>query len=40
MNCMMLMNADKTLEELLKESGDDYQNWYDAIANMKLKENF
>ena len=28
---------DKSVEELLQESGDEYQSWYDAISNMKLK---
>ena len=28
----------KSVEELLQESGDQYQTWYDAITNMKLKE--
>lgn len=27
----------KSVEELLEESGDQYQSWYDAISNMKLK---
>jgi hypothetical protein len=27
----------KSVEELLKEAGDQYQDWYEAIANMKLK---
>lgn len=27
----------KSIEELLKESNDQYESWYDAIANMKLK---
>jgi hypothetical protein len=28
----------KSVEELLKESNDDYANWYEAIVNMKLKD--
>lgn len=27
----------KSVEELLKEAGDQYESWYDAISNMKLK---
>jgi hypothetical protein len=27
----------KYIEELLDEAGDEYQTWYDAIVNMKLK---
>ena len=25
------------IEELVEESGDEYQTWYDAITTMKLK---
>lgn len=28
---------DKSIEELLKESNDNYTNWYNGIINMKLK---
>ena len=31
------MDQDKSLRELLDEVNDDYQNLYNAIANMKLK---
>jgi hypothetical protein len=27
----------KSVEDLLQEAGDEYQTWYDAITNMKLK---
>jgi len=28
---------EKSIEELLREAGDAYQNYYEAISNMKLK---
>ena len=27
---------DKSVEELLREAGDQYQSWYDAISDIKL----
>ena len=29
---------DKSVEDLLREAGDQYQSWYDSISTMKLKE--
>jgi hypothetical protein len=31
------MDKDKSLKELLEEMNDQYQTFYDAISNMKLK---
>lgn len=28
----------KSVEELLREAGDEYQVWYEAISKMELKE--
>lgn len=28
----------KSVEDLLREAGDQYQNYYEAIVNMELKE--
>ena len=28
---------DKSVEDLLREAGDQYQSWYDTISDMKLK---